>query len=123
MAQRAGALGAQSDYPATVSTAPGPPVEAGSMTKREREVVELIAEGLSNKEMAERLHIALHTVKSHMHSVLEKLRLDSRLQVAAYVHGDRQCREARSRPSSTDNAAGGGSSSRKSGSCSAEERG
>ena len=63
--------------------------KAGSITKREREVVELITEGLSNKEMAERLHIALHTVKSHMHSVLEKLSLHSRLQVAAYVHGDR----------------------------------
>jgi DNA-binding NarL/FixJ family response regulator len=59
------------------------------MTKREWEVVALIAEGLSNKEMGERLHIALHTVKSHMHNVLEKLSLHSRLQVAAYVHGDK----------------------------------
>jgi ATP/maltotriose-dependent transcriptional regulator MalT len=46
----------------------------------------LIAEGLSNQEMAERLHIALHTVKSHMHNVLEKLGLHSRLQVSAHVH-------------------------------------
>ena len=67
------------------------------MSKREREVVGLIAEGLSNKEMAERLHIALHTVKSHMHNVLEKLGLHSRLQVAAYVHTETRGQLLRSR--------------------------
>ncbi len=60
--------------------------EAVSMTRREMEVIALIGEGLSNKEIAERLHIALHTVKSHMHNVLEKLALHTRLEVAAYVH-------------------------------------
>jgi DNA-binding NarL/FixJ family response regulator len=59
------------------------------MTRREREVIALIGEGLSNKEIAARLHIAIHTVKSHMHNVLEKLALQSRLQVAAYAHRDR----------------------------------
>jgi DNA-binding NarL/FixJ family response regulator len=63
--------------------------EAVSMTKREQEIVALIGEGLSNKEIAERLQIALHTVKSHVHNVLEKLALHSRLQVAAYAHRDR----------------------------------
>lgn len=67
--------------------------EAVSMTTREREVVALIGEGLSNKEIAERLHIALHTVKSHVHNVLEKLALHSRLQVAAYAHRDRDLPE------------------------------
>lgn len=59
------------------------------MTKREREVVALIGEGLSNKEIAARLHIVLHTVKSHVHNVLDKLALHTRLQVAAYAHGER----------------------------------
>ena len=59
------------------------------MTAREREVVELIAEGLSNKEIAERLHIATHTVKSHVHNILEKLALHTRLEVAAYAHEER----------------------------------
>jgi DNA-binding NarL/FixJ family response regulator len=68
---------------------PGAVREAVTMTRREREVVALIGEGLSNKEIAERLGIALHTVKSHMHNVLEKLALHSRLQVAAYAHRDR----------------------------------
>ena len=64
--------------------------EAVTMTPREREVVALIGEGLSNKEIAERLSIALHTVKSHVHNVLEKLALRTRLQVAAYGHRDRE---------------------------------
>jgi len=56
------------------------------MTKREREVMNLIAEGLSNKEMAQRLGIATYTIKSHVHNILEKLALHSRLQIAAYTH-------------------------------------
>ena len=60
--------------------------EAVTMTPREREVVALIGEGLSNREIGERLNIALHTVKSHVHNVLEKLALRTRLQVAAYAH-------------------------------------
>jgi DNA-binding NarL/FixJ family response regulator len=55
------------------------------MTRREREVVDLIGEGLSNKEIAQRLNIASHTVKSHVRNVMEKLALHTRLQIAAYV--------------------------------------
>ena len=54
------------------------------MTKREREVIELIAEGMSNKEIARRLHISAHTVKSHVRNILEKLALNSRLQIATF---------------------------------------
>jgi len=61
-------------------------IESVRMTKREREVVELIAEGLSNKEIAHRLNIATYTVKSHVHNILEKLALHTRLQVASYAH-------------------------------------
>ena len=60
--------------------------EAVRMTKREREIMNLIAEGLSNKEIAQRLSIATYTVKSHVHNILEKLALHSRLQIAAYTH-------------------------------------
>lgn len=56
------------------------------MTPREREVIELIGEGLSNKEIAQRLNIATHTVKSHVRNVMEKLALHTRLQIAAYSH-------------------------------------
>jgi len=60
--------------------------EAVLLTKREREVMDLLSEGLSNKEIATRLHIAVHTVKSHVHNILEKLALRSRLEVAAFSH-------------------------------------
>ena len=56
------------------------------MTQREREVVELIGDGLSNKEIATRLNIAADTVKSHVRNVMEKLALHTRLQIAAYAH-------------------------------------
>jgi DNA-binding NarL/FixJ family response regulator len=54
------------------------------MTRREREVIGLIGEGLSNKEIAQRLNIAAYTVKSHVRNVMEKLALHTRLQIAAY---------------------------------------
>lgn len=60
------------------------PASSIQLTVREQEVVDLISEGLSNKEIAERLHIATYTVKSHVHNILEKLDLNTRLQVAAY---------------------------------------
>ena len=54
-------------------------------TKREREITGLIAEGLANKEIAQRLNIGVHTVKTHVHHILEKLSLHTRLQIAAHT--------------------------------------
>jgi DNA-binding NarL/FixJ family response regulator len=64
------------------------PDHAIQLTKREREVVDLISQGMSNKEIAQELHIATFTVKSHVHNVLEKLELTTRLQIAAFVRHD-----------------------------------
>lgn len=64
-------------------------LESVRLTNREHQVIDLLAEGLSNKEIATRLHIAIHTVKSHVHNVLEKLALRSRLEVAAFTHAAR----------------------------------
>ena len=61
-------------------------LESVRMTPREREVINLIAEGLSNKEIASTLHIATHTVKSHVRNIMEKLTLHTRLQIAAYAY-------------------------------------
>ena len=61
-------------------------LDAVRMTQREREVIALIAVGMSNKEIAQRLTIATETVKSHVRNVMEKLALHSRLQIAAYAH-------------------------------------
>jgi len=62
-------------------------INAVRMTERERAVFDLIADGLSNKEIAQRLHLATNTVKGHVHNILEKLALHTRLQIAAYARG------------------------------------
>jgi DNA-binding NarL/FixJ family response regulator len=62
-------------------------LEAVRMTSREREVIALIAEGMSNKEIAQELSVATDTVKSHVRNVMDKLALHSRLQIAVYAHG------------------------------------
>jgi len=64
----------------------GNPFKSVRMTSREREVIELIAEGLSNKQIATRLNLAVDTVKSHVHNILEKLQLHTRLEIASYTH-------------------------------------
>lgn len=66
----------------------GNPFASVRMTRREREVTALIAEGLSNKEIAQRLHLATDTVKSHVHNILEKLALHTRLEIASFAHTD-----------------------------------
>jgi len=61
-------------------------VDAVRMTPREREVIDLISEGLSNKSISARLRISVHTVKSHIRNIMEKLALHTRLQLAAWAH-------------------------------------
>jgi DNA-binding NarL/FixJ family response regulator len=56
------------------------------MTKRERQVVDLIADGFTNKEIAQKLHLSPYTVKSHVHNILEKLALNTRVQIAKHAH-------------------------------------
>jgi DNA-binding NarL/FixJ family response regulator len=60
--------------------------EAVRMTKREREVIRLIGNGSSNKEIAQRLNISNFTVKSHIHNIMEKLTLHTRLEIANYSY-------------------------------------
>jgi len=60
--------------------------EAVRMTKREREVIGLIGEGLANKDIANKLHLSTFTVKSHIHNIMEKLALHTRLEVANYSY-------------------------------------
>jgi DNA-binding NarL/FixJ family response regulator len=59
-------------------------VESVRMTSREREIVDLIAEGLANKEIAHKLNISIYTVKSHVHNILEKMALNTRVQIAIH---------------------------------------
>lgn len=87
--QMAGSLFSQIARDAVARSGPAS-MDAVRMTPREREVVDLIAEGLSNKAIAEQLHIATHTVKSHVRNIMEKLTLHSRLQIAVYAHGQKR---------------------------------
>lgn len=59
-------------------------IKSVRMTKREREIVELIAEGLANKEIAHKLNLSIYTVKSHVHNILEKMALNTRVQIAIH---------------------------------------
>ncbi|MDL4774615.1 ATP-binding protein [Actinomadura xylanilytica] len=69
--------------PARAPDLPPPPGSAVTvLTRRERQVAELVAEGLSNREIAERLIIAKRTVDSHVEHILAKLGVSSRTQVA-----------------------------------------
>jgi DNA-binding NarL/FixJ family response regulator len=57
-------------------------IDEGLLTSRERQIVDLIGQGMSNKEIARRLYIALPTVKNHVHNILEKLQVRRRMDVA-----------------------------------------
>lgn len=57
-----------------------------SFTEREREVLLLVADGMSNKEIAEELHISIKTVKTHVSNLLMKCELDDRTQLAVLAH-------------------------------------
>jgi DNA-binding NarL/FixJ family response regulator len=68
-------------------------LEAVRMTRRELQVISFIAEGISNKEIAKKLHISSYTVKSHVHNILEKLALHSRVQIVRYVHTSKDMKD------------------------------
>jgi len=60
-------------------------VQSVKMTNREKEIVQLIAEGLANKEIAFRLNLSIYTVKSHVHNILDKMALNNRVQIAIHA--------------------------------------
>lgn len=76
------------------------------LTPREQQVIQLIVDGMCNKEIAAALGVAIHTVKSHVHSVLQKLSVGSRLALAALVRRQSGLREAASIPMNTTEPSG-----------------
>lgn len=84
---------AESLFSTIVQSAQGPVPSSSRddgmrLTKREHEVMHLVSESLSNKEIASRLHLSTYTIKSHIHNILDKLSLHTRVQIANYVHHD-----------------------------------
>ncbi len=55
------------------------------LTAREHEILELIGQGFTNREISERLYIEVGTVKNHVHNILQKLNVNSRHDAAAYL--------------------------------------
>jgi ATP/maltotriose-dependent transcriptional regulator MalT len=64
-------------------TAPGPSSLVEPLTPREEEVLRLMAAGLSNREIAEELIVAVGTVKAHLHHIYGKLGVGGRMEAAA----------------------------------------
>lgn len=81
-----GSLFAQIVENAMLSSKPSEIANSVKMTKRERQVIELIADGCTNKEIAQKLHLSPSTIKSHVHNILEKLALHTRVQIANHAH-------------------------------------
>jgi two-component system nitrate/nitrite response regulator NarL len=67
--------------------------EPPNLTRRERQILELLARGLSNKEIAREMRIGSATVKNHVHNVLEKLRVRRRGEAAARLHALRRAEQ------------------------------
>jgi DNA-binding NarL/FixJ family response regulator len=60
--------------------------DLGTLSSREFEILELVARGLSNKQIAAQLCVSAHTVKNHVHNILEKLNVERRWQAVEYAY-------------------------------------
>jgi DNA-binding NarL/FixJ family response regulator len=69
------------------------PLSSVKLTPREVEIINQIADGLSNKEIAQRLSIEAQTVKNHIHNILDKLQLHNRLEAVEYARERRLLRD------------------------------
>ena len=75
---------------ATLALERSPASIESRLTNRELEILDLIDQGLSNKEIARRLTIELSTVKNHVHNILEKLNVSRRSEAAARARAERE---------------------------------
>ncbi|MEO1429446.1 MAG: response regulator transcription factor [Cyanobacteria bacterium J06632_19] len=74
-------------FPATTANpSPSPPAILAELTKREKEVLSLIATGANNREIAQKLYISEGTVKNHVTNILNRLELRDRTQAAIFAN-------------------------------------
>src|SRR5216684_2952048 len=71
--------------PADILAGNGKARERSPLSTREREIVQLVAQGYKNKEMAEKMFISEQTVKNHLHNIFDKLGVSDRLELALYA--------------------------------------
>ena len=69
-------------------------IESVGITNRERQVIPLVANGFSNKEIAQKLNLSVYTVKSHVHNILVKLAINKRVQIARHAYQSEYYRKA-----------------------------
>ena len=74
------------DSGAGATPVPQPPREVNELTTREREVVELVADGLSNEEIAQRWYVSNATVRTHVSRAMTKLRARDRAQLVVFAY-------------------------------------
>ncbi len=71
--------------PGEIGGGSGKSRERSPLSQREREIVQLVAQGYKNKEMAEKMFISEQTVKNHLHNIFDKLGVSDRLELALYA--------------------------------------
>ena len=93
--QRAAALsqrssdGQRSQLPEAMTPALARAHRVEPLTRREREIAAVAATGVSNSDIAERLHVSVRTVETHLHNIYRKLGIAGRGQLAAAIGPDR----------------------------------
>lgn len=75
----------QKDDVAACAAAPMAPIAAVALTPRELDILHLVAQGRGNREIADRLGVEVTTVRTHLNSVYNKLRLENRVELALYA--------------------------------------
>lgn len=82
----AGRLGLRPTFKKTVESEPQPPPWPDVLTEREREIIRLVGQGLSNKEIAYKLSISDSTVRHHMTSIFDKVGVPNRQKLLIHAH-------------------------------------
>ena len=79
-------LGAEPDLASLAAINKEPPVTAGALSRRELEVLKLVAAGKTNKDIAHQLYVSERTVDRHLSNIFNKINVPSRAAATAYAY-------------------------------------